>query len=270
MALPMEDAAYILTYRENGDGERRENLLAVLRWLERRPLLEVIVFEQDSVPRAGLSSASVNRRMLFGYNPGPFNKSWGFNVAARQTARPILVFADADVVVDSSLDRAIELCRNAVDAAKPYRRIVDLTADESRRVRGGDWEFVPQRPPDTPPNREARQEFVVFAGGIFVIGREPYLRLGGFDERFRGWGGEDDAMTIKLRRAGMRLAECGERPALHLSHPRGPESTQGQPNYSSNRQLLADYEAYRDDELTRLCEVQRQVIGNPHKYSPAH
>jgi GT2 family glycosyltransferase len=110
----------------------------------------------------------------------------------------------------------------------------------------------------------------VFAGGIFVIGREPYLRLGGFDERFRGWGGEDDAMTIKLRRAGMRLAECGERPALHLSHPRGPESTQGQPNYSSNRQLLADYEAYRDDELTRLCEVQRQVIGNPHKYSPAH
>jgi hypothetical protein len=23
------------------------------------------------------------------------------------------------------------------------------------------------------------------------------------------------------------------------------------------------------DELARLCEVQRQIIGNPHKYSPA-
>ena len=265
----MEDTAYILTYRENGDGERRDNLLAVLGWLQRRPNLEILIFEQDSVPRAGLAPSSVNRRMLFGYNPGPFNKSWGFNVAARQTARPILCFADADVLIESSLDQAIDLCRSGVDAAKPYRRIVDLTADESRRVRSGDWEFVPHRPAAAPPNREARQEFVVFAGGLFVIRRDPYLRVGGFDERFRGWGGEDDAMTLKLGRTGMRLAECGEFPALHLWHPREPETTQGQPHYTANRQLLADYAAYRDDELARLCEVQRQVIGNPHKYSPA-
>ena len=87
----------------------------MLRWLERLPLLEVIVFEQDSVPRVDSKPASINRRMLFGYNAGPFNKSWGFNVAARQTARPILVFADA------------------------------------------------------------RQEFVVLAGGMFVIGRDSYF-----------------------------------------------------------------------------------------------
>lgn len=68
---------------------------------------------------------------------------------------------------------------------------------------------------------------------------------------------------------GMRVAECGERPALHLWHPRQPEAPHGQPYYAANRQLLADYQAYRDDELARLCEVQRQVIGNPHKYSPA-
>jgi hypothetical protein len=264
----MEDTAYILTYRENGDGDRRDNLLAVLRRLEQRPPLEVIVFEQDTVPRFDPAPASTNRRTLFGYNPGPFNKSWGFNVAARQTARPVLVFADDDVLVGTSLYQAIERCRNGADAAKPYRSIVDLTADESRRVRAGDWEFVPQRPAGTAPNRETGQEFVVFAGGLFVIGREPYLRLGGFDERFRGWGGEDDAMTIKLRRTGMRLAECGDHPALHLWHPREPEAKMGQPHYAANRKLLADYAAYRDDELARLCEVQRQLVGNPHKYSP--
>jgi hypothetical protein len=32
MALPMEDTAYISTYHENGDGERRDNLVAMLRW----------------------------------------------------------------------------------------------------------------------------------------------------------------------------------------------------------------------------------------------
>lgn len=51
--------------------------------------------------------------------------------------------------------------------------------------------------------------------------------------------------------------------------PRAHQATQGQPHYVANRQLLADYRAYDDDELTRLCEVQRQVMGNPHKYSPA-
>lgn len=94
MVLPMQDTAYILTYRESSSGERRDNLLA-LRWLERLPLLQVIVFEQDSVPRVDSKPASIDRRTLFGCNAGPFNKSWRFNVAARQTARPILVFADA-------------------------------------------------------------------------------------------------------------------------------------------------------------------------------
>ena len=263
----MDDTAYILTYRESS-AERRDNLLAVLRRLERMPGLEVIVFEQHRAPRLGLEPAPGLRRAVFGYNPGPFNKSWGFNVAARQTPRPILVFADADVVVDDAIDEAIELCRHGnIDAAKPYRRIVDLSADESRRWRDGD--FVAPRQAETAPNRESSGEFVVFAGGLFVIGREQYWRLGGFDERFVGWGGEDDAMSIKLERTGMRLAECGEHPALHLWHPRENETAQREPHYATNRRLLADYRAYRDDELVRLCEVQRQVAGNPHKYSPA-
>jgi predicted glycosyltransferase involved in capsule biosynthesis len=216
----MDDTAYILTFRESGSAERRDNLLAIIQRLERLPLLEVIVFEQDRVPRLEVAATPSHRRVLFGYNPEPFNKSWGFNVAARQTARPTLVFADADVVVDEALDQAIAACRHGIDAAKPYRRITDLTRDESRRFRERDRDFVPNRPAESPPDREAQREFVVFAGGVFVIGREAYLRLGGFDERFLGWGGEDNAMSIKLERTGMRLAEYGECPALHLWHPR--------------------------------------------------
>ena len=40
-------------------------------------------------------------------------------------------------------------------------------------------------------------------------------------------------------------------------------------HYAAIRQLIADYRAYRNDEIVRPCEVQRQVIGNPQKYSPA-
>jgi hypothetical protein len=42
MALSMDDTAYVLTYRESGAAERRDNLLAVVHGLGRTPLLEVI------------------------------------------------------------------------------------------------------------------------------------------------------------------------------------------------------------------------------------
>ncbi len=46
--------------------------------------------------------------------------------------------------------------------------------------------------------------------------------LGGFDERFEGWGGEDDDVVARLRR-NVRLVRYDDQ-LLHLSHPR-PEMT---------------------------------------------
>jgi len=38
----MDETAYILTYRDDGGGDGRDNLLAVVHGLGRTPLLEVI------------------------------------------------------------------------------------------------------------------------------------------------------------------------------------------------------------------------------------
>ena len=40
------------------------------------------------------------------------------------------------------------------------------------------------------------------AGGIFIIQREFFARAGGFDERFTGWGGEDDDMSNRIKHHG--------------------------------------------------------------------
>jgi predicted glycosyltransferase involved in capsule biosynthesis len=107
---------------------------------------------------------------------------------------------------------------------------------------------------------------VVFAGGLFLIQRELLLRLGGFDERFRGWGGEDNAMTRKLKRARIQAWQSVGPPALHLWHPYSFETTYGSPHYADNRRLLDEYKGYSDAEFTRLCEAQRRLMGNPDKY----
>lgn len=94
----MHATSYIITYRATDDPARRANLEAVLAWLRLQPLAQVIVVEQDVAPTLGDLASFPNLLSLFAYNPGPFNKSWGFNVGVRASRGSLLAFGDADVL----------------------------------------------------------------------------------------------------------------------------------------------------------------------------
>jgi predicted glycosyltransferase involved in capsule biosynthesis len=79
--------------------------------------------------------------------------------------------------------------------------------------------------------------------------------VGGYDERFIGWGWEDLAFSCSLG------ALCGEltRTAgslVHLYHEHPHEANFGQPNEPQNRALYERYYAAEHDydELQRLIE----------------
>ena len=262
-------ASYMITYREGDGPERGDNLRAVLGWLCGFPGVEVIVVEQDTVPRFTPEETPALFRHLFAYNPGPFNKSWGFNVAFRHASSAILAFGDGDVIVPGEqMAQALDACARAYAAVNPYRRIVDLTPEESSVVRQGAFDFSPARAPQSAPNREGIGEKVVFCGGVFAVRRDAFVHLGGWDERFRGWGGEDDALSYLVQRARVPAIELDVRTALHLWHPRTHEQTFGQPDYAANRQRLAEYRDYSDEQLRRLAEILMQCSGNREKYRP--
>jgi hypothetical protein len=265
----MQIASYLITYRESADPARRANLDAVLGWLSRYPAFEVIVVEQDAAPRLEGPLPHPRVRVVFAYNPGPFNKSWGLNVAFRHSQLPVLAFGDADVLAGRALGDCLQYLSGTYQAIKPYRRLVELTPEESQRVRGGDYDFVPQRPADAPGSREDRGERLCYAGGLFLIQRHVHAAMGGWDERFRGWGGEDDALSYRLERARVPALELDARPAVHLHHERKREDTFGQPHYEANRELLQAYRRYSDAELKRQAEVQAQFNGVRDKYRPA-
>lgn len=263
----MQKVGYILTWREGEDASRRANLFAVLAWLAQHPQFEPILVEQDSVPRLGGGLPHPGCKHVFAYNPGPFNKSWGLNVGFRHSAHAWLAFADADIVFGAALDATLEHLEKGYWTIKPYRRLIDLDEAESARVRGGEFDFVPDRD-DAKPNREGAGEHIVFAGGVFLIARAAFVRMGGWDERFRGWGGEDDAFSYRLERARIPGIELDSRPAVHLAHPRTPEATFGQPHYAANRALLEGYRHLEDPQLERFSEIQMQIVGNRGKYRP--
>jgi hypothetical protein len=263
----MNQASYILTYRRGDGPERERNLCAVLAWLARYEQLDVIVVEQDNAPRLPPTLPHPRVRAVFAYNPGPFNKSWGFNIGARLSERPWLGFADADLLLGDALAETLGHLTSGLQSIKPYRRLIDLDPAESERA-AADPAWLPPPDPARAPDRDASGERLAWAGGAFFVTRYAWQRLGCWDERFRGWGGEDDAMSWRMEFARTSGIELEHRPALHLYHPRPRSATLGQPHYRDNVAVLAEHRSYDQRRLVRFAEVQAQVAGRVDKYRP--
>ena len=78
----------------------------------------------------------------------------------------------------------------------------------ARRRRKAWWHAVSRHP--TKPR---------LAGGDFGVWRADFERVNGFDERFVGWGQEDDDLGLRLRAAGVRLETIlGLTHSLHVWH----------------------------------------------------
>jgi len=63
-------------------------------------------------------------------------------------------------------------------------------------------------------------------GNNFGVWRRDFERVNGFDERFTGWGQEDDDFGLRLRAAGVRLQSILDRTcSFHVWHPTDPTAT---------------------------------------------
>ncbi len=161
------------------------------------------------------------------------------NAAARLAAGRYLLFLDGDCVVPRHHVAAhvarrrpgtalLGYCARLDAAASarldpPRLREVDLAALVSRgerrtlslRRRRAWWHGVVRHA--TKPR---------LAGGDFGVWRDDFVRVNGFDERFVGWGQEDDDLGLRLRASGVRLESILDRTAsLHVWHPPDPTAT---------------------------------------------
>lgn len=209
--------------------------------------LECIVVEQDSQPviRDHLPGWIRYMHLPLPQPDLPYSRSWAFNVAARCATGELLILHDNDMLVPT--DYAAEMWRlycQGFEVMQLKRFIFYLTAAATERA------FAVGQIPDS-----ALSEHVVEnleGGGSVGICRDAYHKIGGMDEDFIGWGGEDNEFWDRC--LTRHVWEYAYLPLIHLWHAAQP----GKRARNGRGALTADLTAERraldpHDRIADLC-----------------
>ncbi len=141
-------------------------------------------------------------------SPG-FCKSALFNQGVRIARSSLVLLHDADILVPMNyVSKTVAVLKADWEAVQPIRFLFYLERNDTARVLDADSRPMPSSVEDVRQN---------FAGGSLALRKPAYEAIGGHDEDFVGWGGEDVEFAERLR--PLKLFRGSFMPALHLWHP---------------------------------------------------
>ena len=201
---------------------RVDHLRAQLRALEGAPgARRVVVWIGDDAP------PELDAEVIVRMPPGPD----GLRLAAGRNAgalaagdADLLVFLDADCIPGPDLLRRYRdaaarhagavLCgpvtylAEGVAASDPAD-LVALTSPHAARP----------MPADDAERAAGPEEYALFWSLSFALTPRTWERIGGFDEDYEGYGGEDTDFAFRMRSRGIPLVWTGGAHAYHQYHP---------------------------------------------------
>lgn len=187
----------LVPYRS--DGGHRDRLWG---WILRR--WELLVPEAEVI----LSEAPP------GAHPGEFNHPWAINRAAEMASHDVFIVADADTAFDPGfIHRAVAM---VADEQAPWvlpRFYDQLDEPSTRQIIGSD--------PAGPIGDYSvgwRGDSVSWSG-LVVVPRAGFEEVGGYDERWEYWGGDDVAFACSMNTLWGPVERI-EGAAMHLWHER--------------------------------------------------
>lgn len=200
------EVAFVIGHRGT---ERLPHLLATLRNVSGQSgvSIECIVVEQDTEPRIrDLMPDWVH--YIFTECQTPYNRAATFNAGAAVAVAPVLILHDNDMIVPAGY--AAECARVIRDGYRfiEIKRFTFYLAEAASRLilDGGNV-------PDAVPTAVVQN----LLGGTIAARRDSYFDIGGFDDEFVGWGGEDNEFWDRAASTGSAY-RFGYMPVLHLHH----------------------------------------------------
>ena len=241
---------------------RLPHLLATLQSIaaQQGAAVECIVIEQDTVSQLGLHLPAWVRLV---HTPPPtphmpYCRSWTFNVGARHARADVLVLHDNDMLVP--VDYAVSILdriHRGYDVVNLKRFVFYLTQVHTQAVFDGSAELLDAAPEVIVQNLEG--------GGSVAITRAGYDQIGGLDESFIGWGGEDNDFWERAQT--LRVWPWANLPLVHLWHAAQPGKQDAQ--YETARHYRALTQVDPQERIRRLAGVPKGQMQGPSGWQPA-
>lgn len=193
--------------------------------------LECIVIESDSQPviRKYLPSWV---QYIFSYDPegSLYNRSKTFNVGTRHAKGDILLLHDNDMLVPKNYgSNILHRVNQGYDVVNPKRFIFYLSKEYTRFVLNTNVSLDLATPDYIVQNLEA--------GGSMAIKTQSYHLIGGMDEQFIGWGGEDNEFWDRCLTLPAWI--WGYEPIVHLWHQSQPlKADTSNPNIMRYKEII--------------------------------
>jgi hypothetical protein len=249
LAAPAAEVAPAAALRDltivipHGGGERLPLLAHSLERLRRAlPESPLIVAELGEAPFAAEAAAAAGARHLFAAHVGPFERARALNLGSSEARTDYILWHDNDLIAAPGFyARAIaELEAAKLDFLIPFRAIHYLSEPDTQALLAGGADPAAAR-----PLRTLRSGSQV-SGGMGLVRRTFVALHGGLDERFRGWGGEDNGWWHKASLLGRPgISRASGQILFHLHHRdsgglEGAAPHRANPHYRRNLTLLAE------------------------------
>lgn len=190
--------------------------------------------------------------LFLGESPdGLFNRAAAVNDAARRAGDwDVALIMDADTLVPSSqLKTAVQVAADSGRLIGASTYVLELGKDCTDQLLNGNFS------PETLAVDVMRTAENITQSSAVAVTRELFDAVRGFDERFIGWGGEDNAFWDACRAAAGK-PERVPGPAIHLWHEESPNKHgRDNPHRATALRLMRQYSRARN-----LLDVQ-QIRG---------
>ncbi|RBP06733.1 galactosyltransferase-related protein [Rossellomorea aquimaris] len=184
-----------------------------------------------------------------------YSKSSAINKAVKKTNTEYIAIIDADILCPKNTMLSGLKLLESFPLILPYNNVCDLYRHMS--------EVLYDKPNYSlstsmlhGKNRHNKKSVPV--GGINLIKKTCFIKIKGFDERFIGWGGEDDAFVAACDTI------CGPHKRLtgdiyHLWHP--PKKAKTNPFYSNNHRIVSEYflAYYKKEEMMKILSKRKGI-----------
>ena len=245
----LNDVTFVIPLRVDSP-ERSRNLDILTDFITLHFDSRILVIEADSRQRYFIRNNHHNLHYLFIEDDRHvFHRTRYMNILNATVDTPVIAGWDTDVVLapQQIVDTVMQVrCGNAV-MGLPYDGIMFNTTDElTRRYQDTlDYRILIKNTNSLRPMYGNSS-----VGGGFIVDTEKYLRAGGENENFSGWGPEDCERVKRMEILYPQLIYRARGGMYHLWHPR----------YLNSWYADKQYEINSKKEYLKVCGMSRDEL----------